>query len=83
MEDDEERLEEAPGNFCNVSVAKVLSQLGQEWKTCGKSRQRLAGDWRPPYLDAISEEVAFGDLPAELVRILRGGVRRRIIVRVA
>ena len=44
--------------------------------------QRLAGDLRPPHLADVTDEVALSDLPAALERILAGGVRGRLVVRI-
>jgi putative YhdH/YhfP family quinone oxidoreductase len=44
---------------------------------------RLGGDLRPPDLEAfVEQEVALADVGAVLPRILRGGVRGRVLVRV-
>jgi acrylyl-CoA reductase (NADPH) len=45
---------------------------------------RLAGDLRPPALDALAtEEVPLSDVPAALERVLAGGARGRTLVRVS
>jgi acrylyl-CoA reductase (NADPH) len=45
--------------------------------------ERLAGDLRPPDVDAlVEEEVPLGEVAGALARILRGEVRGRVLVRV-
>jgi putative YhdH/YhfP family quinone oxidoreductase len=43
---------------------------------------RLAGDWKLASLDLISREVPLADMEPEMLAILRGGQRGRVLVRV-
>ncbi|MDA8344756.1 MAG: acryloyl-CoA reductase [Thermaerobacter sp.] len=45
--------------------------------------EQLAAELKPPQLGELAQEISFADLPAALARILEGGVRGRIVVRVA
>ena len=44
--------------------------------------RRLAGDLRPQALERIAETIAFDELPAAFRRLIDGGVRGRIVVRI-
>ncbi|QXE90410.1 YhdH/YhfP family quinone oxidoreductase [Geomonas subterranea] len=43
--------------------------------------QRLAGAWRPAFLEQMATEVTLEGLEEKIGRILRGGVRGRVLVR--
>ncbi|MBE3590632.1 MAG: oxidoreductase [Firmicutes bacterium] len=68
-------------------ILRGVSLLGIDSAYCPMERRRelwrrLAGEWKPPALDLIaSEEVDLDGLPDALGRILRGGLRGRVVVR--
>jgi putative YhdH/YhfP family quinone oxidoreductase len=45
--------------------------------------RRLAADMRPRHLKRIAQTIAFDELPAWFPRFLEGGVRGRVVVRIA
>ncbi len=58
------------------SVMCPMSERGPLWA-------RMAGELRPPRLDAMTTEIAFDDLEESLDTILQGGVTGRTVVRLA
>lgn len=70
-------------------ILRGVSLLGVDSAYCPMERrraiwQRLAGEWKPPALDAIaSDEVDLDGLPEALGRILRGQMRGRTVVRLS
>lgn len=70
-------------------ILRGVSLLGIDSASTGMEERRklwdrLAGEWRLPVslLETVCREVALEDLEAEIVSILRGGQRGRVLVRV-
>ncbi|MCA9132235.1 MAG: hypothetical protein KDA45_03740 [Planctomycetales bacterium] len=61
----------------------TLSGIASADCPAGKRREiwrRLAGDWKPPNLDAMVTEVALIQLPTQVEKILQGQIAGRVLV---
>ncbi|MGB8346980.1 MAG: acryloyl-CoA reductase, partial [Ktedonobacteraceae bacterium] len=69
-------------------ILRAVNLLGIESAYCPMELRRqlwehLATDYKPAHLDMIAREIAFDELPQALATILKGGVRGRIVVKIA
>jgi len=69
-------------------ILRAVNLLGIESAYCPMELRRqlwehLATDYKPAHLDMIAHEVPFDELPQALATILKGGVRGRIVVKIA
>jgi acrylyl-CoA reductase (NADPH) len=69
-------------------ILRAVNLLGIESAYCPMELRRqlwqqLASDYKPAHLDMIAREISFDELPQALAAILKGGVRGRIVVKIA
>jgi acrylyl-CoA reductase (NADPH) len=69
-------------------ILRAVNLLGIESAYCPMELRRqlwqhLASDYKPAHLDMIAREISFDELPQALDSILKGGVRGRIVVKIA
>lgn len=66
-------------------ILRGVRLLGIDSVACPMERRRsiwarLAGEWKPPRLDAMTAEITLDGLDAAIARMLKGGLRGRIFV---
>lgn len=68
-------------------ILRGVSLLGVDSVQCGMERrgavwEKLAGAWKPSMLETIAQEHTLEDLDGLIDRILKGGIRGRMVVRI-